>query len=115
MCLVQETKSTDAQFPADSFPGYEIAHFGLNQWNGVAILSKVGLEGVEKQFPGQPGFHKDPAQPQELEARAISAICGGVRVWSVYPMVAILPIGITTTNCGFYTRWLNTWKTPLAP
>ena len=84
VCLVQETKSTDAQFPADSFPGYDIAHFGLNQWNGVAILSKVGLEGVEKQFLGQPGFHKDPAQPQELEARAISAICGGVRVWSVY-------------------------------
>ena len=84
ICLVQETKSTDSQFPQEKFVGYETAHFGLNQWNGVAILSRVGISDVEKQFPGQPGFHKDPEMPQEIEARAISAICGGVRVWSVY-------------------------------
>ncbi len=84
VCLVQETKCTDDQFPAAQFPNYQVAHFGLNQWNGVAILSRVGLADVEKQFPGQPGFHKDRNLPQDIEARAISAVCGGIRLWSVY-------------------------------
>lgn len=77
---MQETKCTDAQFPAMPFAalGYEIAHVGLNQWNGVAIASRVGLENVEIGFDGQPEW-------QALaEARAIGATCGGVRVWSLY-------------------------------
>lgn len=84
--LMQETKCRDDQFPFDRFAdlGCEVAHFGLSQWNGVAIASRVGLGGVETQFPGQPGFHKDPTKPQDLESRAISATCGGVRVTSLY-------------------------------
>ncbi|MBJ7466192.1 MAG: exodeoxyribonuclease III [Mycolicibacterium sp.] len=77
---MQETKCTDAQFPAMPFAalGYEIAHVGLNQWNGVAIASRVGLDNVEIGFDGQPEW-------QALaEARAIGATCGGVRVWSLY-------------------------------
>ena len=46
-------------------------------WNGVAILSRVGLDDVVPGLPGGPGF-------PEQEARAVSATCGGVRVWSVY-------------------------------
>ena len=59
---IQETKCTDTQFPYSVFEaaGYEVAHAGTSQWNGVAIVSRVGLEDVEKQFPGQPGFDKDP-------------------------------------------------------
>ena len=49
--LVQETKCKDKQFPFDAFPGYEIAHHGLNQWNGVAILSRVGLADIQTSFP----------------------------------------------------------------
>ena len=83
---LQETKVKDDKFPYETFTelGYEVAHVGYHQWNGVAILSRVGLEDVADHFPGQPGFHKDPAQPQDREARAVGATCGGVRVWSLY-------------------------------
>ncbi|MEO6956939.1 MAG: exodeoxyribonuclease III [Antricoccus sp.] len=79
---IQETKCKDAQFPFDRFTelGYEVAHLGHNQWNGVAIISRVGLSGVQHDFPGQPGF----ADPDTPEARAIGATCNGVTVWSLY-------------------------------
>src|SRR5512144_286693 len=79
---MQETKAKDEQFPYDRFRalGYEVAHHGLNQWNGVAILSRVGLEDVRVGFDGQPGW----GDPVASEARAIGAVCGGVRVWSLY-------------------------------
>src|SRR5690606_10344359 len=60
--------------------GYEVAHVGLSQWNGVAIASRVGLERVEAGFAGQPGW----GEPAAAEARALGATCGGARVWSVY-------------------------------
>src|SRR5262245_39606264 len=56
---------------------YAVAAHGEAQWNGVAILSRVGLDDVVVGIPGGPGF---PHQ----EARAISASCGGIRVHSVY-------------------------------
>lgn len=79
---LQETKCTDAQLPRDRFEalGYEVAHVGYSQWNGVAILSRVGLADVEVGFPGMPGWGDPPA----AEARALAATCGGVRVWSLY-------------------------------
>jgi exodeoxyribonuclease-3 len=79
---LQETKCKDEQFPREAFEaaGYEVATFGVSQWNGVAIVSRVGLDDVEKGFPTQPTFGEVPA----LEARALGATCGGVRVWSVY-------------------------------
>ncbi|ATL71051.1 exodeoxyribonuclease III [Nocardia terpenica] len=87
---IQETKCRDDQFPEERFAeaGYEIAHVGLSQWNGVAIASRVGIEDVEITFPGQPGFDKDAGESllsaPVVEARAIGATCGGVRVWSLY-------------------------------
>lgn len=82
--LLQETKCKPEQFPTHVFEelGYRVACAGLNQWNGVAILSRVGLEEVQTAFPGQPAFAKK-GEPI-IEARAISALCNGVRVWSVY-------------------------------
>ena len=79
---LQETKCKDEQFPREAFgaAGYEVATFGTSQWNGVAIVSRVGLDDVEKGFPGQPQFGEEPA----VEARALGATCGGVRVWSLY-------------------------------
>lgn len=79
---LQETKCSDEQFPREGFEalGYEVATLGHNQWNGVAIVSRVGLADVEQHFPGQPGFGETP----ESEARALGATCGGVRVWSLY-------------------------------
>jgi exodeoxyribonuclease III len=81
ICL-QETKLTDDAFrdlltgPLEE-RGYEIAVHGEASWNGVAILSRVGLEDVAPGLAGGPGF------PQQ-EARALAATCAGVRVWSVY-------------------------------
>ena len=78
VCM-QETKLTDAAFPTLSFAalGYESAHHGQGQWNGVAILSKVGLTDVVAGFAPASGG-PDP------DARIITATCGGVRVTSVY-------------------------------
>jgi exodeoxyribonuclease-3 len=81
VCL-QETKLTDAAFTellgdALGERGYEIAVRGEASWNGVAILSRVGLEDVVTEFDDWPGFPNP-------EARAVAATCGGVRIWSVY-------------------------------
>ncbi|GAA3171009.1 hypothetical protein GCM10020255_059710 [Rhodococcus baikonurensis] len=83
---MQETKCKDEQFPYERFKeiGYEVAHVGLSQWNGVAIASRVGLDDVQIGFEDQPGFDKDPEADPVREARAIGATCGGVRVWSLY-------------------------------
>ncbi|MDR1825537.1 MAG: endonuclease/exonuclease/phosphatase family protein [Bifidobacteriaceae bacterium] len=82
---MQETKVKDAAFPAAALEaaGYQVAHIGLDQWNGVALASRVGLADVATTFPGQPAFAK-PGNEPKLEARAIGATCGGVRVWSLY-------------------------------
>src|SRR6188768_2749350 len=76
---VQETKAREEQLPLMGLQarGYEIAAAGTNQWNGVAIISRVGLEDVEVGFPGQPGYAKVAADPAESESRAIGATCGG--------------------------------------
>jgi exodeoxyribonuclease III len=81
VCL-QETKLADDAFmdllgaDLDS-RGYEVAVHGEPRWNGVAILSRVGLAEVTPGLEGGPGF-PDP------EARAVSATCGQIRVHSVY-------------------------------
>lgn len=81
---MQETKAADAKFPYDVFhdAGYEVAHVGYNQWNGVAIASRVGLSDVRDHFERQPNFAKK-GEPVR-EARAVGANCGGVEVWSLY-------------------------------
>jgi exodeoxyribonuclease-3 len=81
ICL-QETKLGDDAFVellGDDLAkrGYEVALHGQAAWNGVAILSRVGLDDVKQGLAGEPGF-PDP------EARAVAATCGGVRVVSVY-------------------------------
>ena len=82
---MQEIKCTPEQLPAAPFieAGYEIAAHGHNQWNGVAIASRVGLEDIQTEFPQQPSFGKGDT-PAVVEARALGATCGGVRVWSLY-------------------------------
>jgi exodeoxyribonuclease-3 len=82
VCL-QETKLADDAF-AEAFAGplaqrgYEFAHVGEGRWNGVAILSRAGLDDVARCLPGAPEFGG------VLEARAVTATCGGLRVTSVY-------------------------------
>ncbi|GAA5173632.1 exodeoxyribonuclease III [Pseudonocardia eucalypti] len=81
VCL-QETKLDNDSFTellADELAGrgYEFAHHGEGRWNGVALVSRAGLDDVVLGLPGEPGF-PDP------EARAVSATCDGLRVTSVY-------------------------------
>ena len=100
--LLQETKQKDEKFPFDALRemGYESAHFGLNQWNGVAVLSRVGLSDVVKGF----------GQPDE-EARVIAATCGGVRVMSCY-----IPNGRALDNPHYTYKleWLATLRERVA-
>ncbi len=84
---MQEIKCKPEQFPLEPFEaaGYEVVLHGLNQWNGVAIASRLPMTDVEIGFAGQPGFakgHEGPDAP--LEARAIGATIDDVRVWSLY-------------------------------
>lgn len=104
---LQETK-----VPADGFPaaevaelGYQAAAFGLGRWNGVALLSRLGLEDVRHGFPGEPGY-PDP------EARAIGALCGGIRFVSVY-----VPNGRTPDDphYAYKLSWLAALKEALVP
>jgi exodeoxyribonuclease-3 len=81
VCL-QETKLADdafAELLGDPLAerGYEVAAHGERAWNGVAILSRAGLDDVVRGLDGAPGF-------PHPEARAVSATCGGIRVVSVY-------------------------------
>lgn len=77
VCL-QETKLAQDKFPHDAMSalGYESVHFGQGQWNGVAILSRVGLVDPLANFA--------PSVEQDTEARIVSATCAGIRVSSVY-------------------------------
>lgn len=82
---IQETKCKVEQFPRELFEaaGYDVAVAGLNQWNGVALLSRVGMENVRDSLPIQPAFGK-PGKDAVVEPRVIGATCGGVDVWSLY-------------------------------
>ncbi len=97
VCL-QETKCPDDAFPhAELAPlGYDVAAHGNGRWNGVAVLSRVGIEDVRRGFPGEPGF-------PEPEARAIGATCGPLRMWSVY-----VPNGRTpdSPHYAYKLEWL---------
>lgn len=99
LCL-QETKCPARDFPVAEVGalGYDTAVHGDGRWNGVAVLSRVGIDDVVLGFAGEPGYRGEPgelaaatlldtlgqAEPPEAEARAIGATCGGVRFWSLY-------------------------------
>jgi exodeoxyribonuclease-3 len=87
--LLQETKLADADVPTDEFArrGYEVAHHGQGRWNGVAIASRVGIRDVVVNFSDPPVAPSNPEVGDYApltEARMISAVCGEVRVTSIY-------------------------------
>lgn len=94
---LQEIKCKPEQFPVEPFEdaGYTVAAHGLNQWNGVALISRLPIENVRHEFAGQPGFVKGTPEngsaeaeagylPGDVEARAIGATINGVDIWSLY-------------------------------
>jgi exodeoxyribonuclease III len=101
LCL-QETKLADDAFPQLTFEalGYQSVHHGEGRWNGVAILSKLGLEDVVSGFG-------ELTDPYAGDARLLAATCGGVRIISVY-----VPNG-REVGTEFYERklaWLGTLR-----
>ena len=108
VCL-QETKLADdalAEVLGDelSSRGYEVAAHGEAAWNGVAILSRVGLEHVERGLADAPGF-------PHPEARAIAATCGGIRVHSVYVPNGRRP---GSDHYGYKLEWLRALRDVVA-
>src|SRR5689334_21227920 len=79
LCL-QETKVSDKAWPALTFSalGYESVHHGQGQWNGVAVLSRVGIDTADN------GFGPDVEDPYAGDARLLAARCGGINFVSVY-------------------------------
>ena len=113
---LQETKT--ASFPVAEVGalGYEVAHNGDGRWNGVALLSRVGLDDVQLLFPGQPGYAGDDDgalfHEPVVEARAVGATCGGLRVWSLY-----VPNGrsLGHPHYDYKLEWLAALQQALAP
>ncbi|MFI1988643.1 exodeoxyribonuclease III [Actinoplanes sp. NPDC020271] len=104
--LLQETKVGEDAFPSAEVAelGYETAAYGQGRWNGVAILSRVGISEVRRGFPGEPGF-------PEPEARAITAVCDKIKFISVY-----VPNGRTPDDPHYTYKleWLRTLRLTLA-
>jgi exodeoxyribonuclease III len=108
VCL-QETKLSDEAFTALlgeelASRGYAVALHGEGQWNGVAILSKVGLDDVVPGVAGAPGF-------PHPEARAVSATCDGIRVNSVYVPNGRVP---NSDHYRYKLAWLAALRDQLA-
>lgn len=104
---LQELKCTDEAFPMMEIQalGYEAATWGTGRWNGVALLSRIGLDDVTIGLTDQPHYE------DSLEPRAIGATCDGVRVWSVY-----VPNGREVGHAHFHYKleWLGALRTTLA-
>jgi exodeoxyribonuclease-3 len=114
LCL-QETKLADKAFPAMAFStlGYDSVHHGQGQWNGVAILSRVGIEEIET------GFGAAFVDPYEGDARLVAAVCGGIRVVSVYvPNGREVPSDFYDRKLAWFdrlTEWVEGRFTPQDP
>ncbi|WP_189532137.1 exodeoxyribonuclease III [Streptomyces roseolilacinus] len=104
---VQETKCAAEQFPAAELRelGYESAVNATGRWNGVALVSRVGLDEVVSGLPGGPEYEG------VQEPRAVSATCGPVRLWSVY-----VPNGreVAHDHYAYKLRWLEALRAAVA-
>ena len=127
--LMQETKLGDDDAPVLPFRmlGYELLHHGEGRWNGVAIASRVGVDDVVTNFGDGPVRNSGPgaaAQGEEDfdpfdEARMVSAVCGGVRMVSVYaPNGRVVDSPWYAGKLRWYERlgrWLAETQDPAAP
>ena len=122
--LMQETKLADGDVPLLAFraAGYELAHHGEGRWNGVAIASRSGIADVVTNFgePLAPAKSDDAGDDEPLaEARMIAAVCGGVRVVSVYaPNGRVVGSPFYAAKLAWFDRlsaWLDKSATPADP
>lgn len=122
--LMQETKLADTEAPVDVFgrADYVLAHHGEGRWNGVAIATRCGIEGIVTNFgePLRPAKTEDVGDDEPLaEARMMSAVCGGVRVASVYaPNGRVVGSPFYEAKLLWFerlARWLAEATDPTAP
>jgi len=127
--LIQETKLADVDAPLMPFGmlGYELVHHGEGRWNGVAILSRVGAGEVITNFgdgpvrdssAGAAAVAEDDFDPFD-EARMVSAVCGGIRVVSLYaPNGRVVGSPFYEGKLGWFgrlARWLAETRSPAEP
>jgi exodeoxyribonuclease-3 len=128
--LMQETKLADGDVPTMPFAmrGYELIHHGEGRWNGVAIASKVGAEDVITNFGDGPvrdstagaavAVSEDDFDPSD-EARMVSAVCGGIRVVSLYaPNGRVVGSPFYLGKLAWFDRvrrWLDEARSPTEP
>ncbi len=128
--LMQETKLSDADAPMMPFGmlGYELVHHGEGRWNGVAILTRLGATDVVTNFGDGPvrdsssgasvSLAEDDFDPFR-EARMVSAVCGGVRVVSLYaPNGRELDSPFYEGKLAWFARlrrWLDETQSPELP
>ena len=135
--LMQETKLSDEAAPEMPFrmAGYELAHHGEGRWNGVAIASRVGISDVVTNFGDGPARRSPGLEPSTAamaeavegealetpgdEARMISAVCGRVRVVSIYaPNGRALETPFYRAKLAWFdrlARWLRETRDPAEP
>jgi exodeoxyribonuclease-3 len=131
--LMQETKLSDEAAPtmAFSMAGYELVHHGEGRWNGVAIASRIGVTDIVTNFGDGPVRDDPKVQPiaeaieaeasitPSDEARMVSAVCGGVRVVSIYaPNGRALDTPFYRAKLAWFDRldrWLRETQDPAAP
>jgi exodeoxyribonuclease III len=110
LCL-QELKT--AEFPIDAVSGlgYEVAMHSTGRWNGVAILSRVGIDSERAGLLDEPGYLPEDAMLEATEPRAVGATCGGVRIWSVY-----VPNGreVGHAHYAYKLQWLDALRATVA-
>jgi exodeoxyribonuclease-3 len=131
--LMQETKLSDEAAPAMPFSmaGYELLHHGEGRWNGVAIASRVGLADVVTNFGDGPvrrapgpesiadAMEAEASEASADEARMVSAMCGGVRVVSIYaPNGRAVDTPFYRAKLAWFerlARWLRETQDPAQP
>ena len=128
--LMQETKLADEAAPDMPFrmAGYELLHHGEGRWNGVAIASRVGIGGIVTNFGDGPvrrspgpdaaaeALEAEASETSADEARMVSAMCGGVRVVSIYaPNGRALDTPFYRAKLAWFdrlARWLRETQDP---
>jgi exodeoxyribonuclease III len=122
--LMQETKLSDADVPADVFraAGYDVVHHGEGRWNGVAVASRVGIDNVVTNFGQALRPSRTPDVPDDeplSEARMLAATCGGVRVVAIYaPNGRVVGSPFYAAKLAWYerlVRWLGEALDPSQP
>ena len=128
--LIQETKLSDTDAPIMPFRmlGYDLIHHGEGRWNGVAIATRVGADAVITNFGDGPvrdsssgsnvGVSEDDFDPFD-EARMVSAVCGGIRVASLYaPNGRVVGSPFYDGKLRWFdrlSRWLSETRSPDEP